>query len=146
MAIKEVKVIPNAYKKTATVGQMVRKDLEEALDKRISKFEFDGDYNYKTLGYYVRREAEWIFNQAFWCPASTEVEEALAKELGRDDIHCERFTREYKQAFDINGVTQSDRMHVYVEIDFNFLDNYKSELMTRTRRKYGLHGSRKGTG
>ena len=146
MAIKEVDFIPNAHKKGETVSQKVRKDLDEALAKRISKFEFDGDYNYRTLGSYVRHEAEWLFRERFWSPANAEIKQSLGKELGRDDIKCERLSNEYKQAFTICGVNEKDRIHVYVEIDFDFLDGYKDSLMMRTRLKYGLYGDRKGIG
>ena len=146
MAIKRVSAIPNAYKNGLSTREKVRKDLEFALTARISMFEFEGDYNYKTLGSYVRDEADRLFRDRYWSPARDEIVNTLGKELGRTDIECERIYREYKQAFKIHGVTQSDRIHIYVEIDFNYLDNYKSSLMARTRIQCGLSGNRKGTG
>lgn len=146
MAIKQVEFIPNAYKNAMSTREKVRKDLELALTERISMFEFEGDYNYKTLGAYVRDEADRIFKDCFWSPARDEIVNTLGKELGRTDIRCELIYREYKQAFKIHGVTQTDRVHIYVEIDFDYLDNYKDKLMARTRIQCGLHGNRKGTG
>ena len=146
MAIKKVDFIPSAYVKAVSTRQKVRADLEEAINNRIPMFEFEGDYNYKTLGSYARDEADRLFREWVFYPAVESVKSTLGKELGRDDIECERLYREYKQVFKIHGVTQKDRVHVYVEIDFDFLDKYTDTLMRRTRVQYGLRGNRKGIG
>ena len=147
MAIKEVEFIPNAYaKKGLTTKEQIEADFREAFDKHISKFEFEGNYNYKTLGQNARDVAEKIFRDSIYTPARDFVVNKLSQELGRNDITCEHFYREYKFAIKISSVTQDDRIHVYAEIDYDYINDYKSTLEKRTRYNYGLFGNRKGTG
>lgn len=55
--LDEIPQTPKTHWKT--YRQKIREDIQEALDKGISKFEFVGDeYNYKTLGQTVREEAD----------------------------------------------------------------------------------------
>jgi len=56
MSIKPIDSIPTQINK---MGQRdnIRADIQEALDKGITAFEFTGDYNYKYLAQYAREEA-----------------------------------------------------------------------------------------
>lgn len=59
--IKAVDEIPQSPKQTRKgYREQIRADIQEALDKRIEKFEFVGDYNFKYLAQYAREEADRI--------------------------------------------------------------------------------------
>lgn len=61
MAIKAVAEIPlNDREKKESMRSMLRKDLNEAIDNGIKKFEIFGDYNKKYLQTYVREELKYI--------------------------------------------------------------------------------------
>ena len=47
MSIKVVDEVPGMAGRK-TYNEMIREDINEALEKHIEKFEFEGDYNYKT--------------------------------------------------------------------------------------------------
>ncbi len=49
MSIKPIDAIPTGTHKQSA-RDMIRADICEAISKGIRLFEFDGDYNYKTLG------------------------------------------------------------------------------------------------
>ena len=135
MAIKEVKNIPcKMTNRKPTQAQMVRDDIQEAFDKRISKFELDGDYNYKTLRGLVRCELEHYFTKQIYVPTVREVKNALSEE-GHIDIQIPcGFEHGEHRAFDVYGVTCEDRKHVYVQIYFNYIDNFKATLLRATKQ------------
>lgn len=59
MSIKVIDEIPQTIHKRSA-RDMVRADIQEALDNGIRLFEFEGDYNYKTLAQTAREIAERI--------------------------------------------------------------------------------------
>lgn len=64
--IKQIEEIPKSHaEKCKSNRQLIRDDIQEALDKNISKFEFIGDYNFKYLDQYAREEAERIWRKLF---------------------------------------------------------------------------------
>lgn len=135
MAIKEVKNIPcKMNNKKPSQAQMVRDDIKEAFDNHISKFEFEGDYNYKTLGSLVRHELGRYFKRNVYLPTAREVELALANE-GYTDVTVPIRNFDYgEDAITVHTVTCEDRKHVYVEIDFDYIDKFEETLMLATRR------------
>lgn len=65
--IKPVDEIPmNPAQKNKGYRDQIRRDLQEAMDNGIRRFEFVGDYKYKYLAQYVREEAERIIRSAFY--------------------------------------------------------------------------------
>lgn len=65
MAIKPIDDIPeNIAQQRKNYRAKIRADIQEAIDKGISKFEFVGDYNYKYLAQYAREEARNILCNA----------------------------------------------------------------------------------
>lgn len=65
--IKPVDEIPmNPEQKNKGYRDKIRKDLQEAMDNGIRRFEFVGDYKYKYLAKYVREEAEKIIRSTYY--------------------------------------------------------------------------------
>lgn len=65
MAIKPIDDIPkNIPQQRESYRAQIRADIQEAIDKGISKFEFVGDYNYRYLAQYAREEAHNILVNA----------------------------------------------------------------------------------
>lgn len=59
MSIREVKELPKEIKQKSA-RELIRADIQEALDKGINLFEFEGDYNYKYLTGYANDVADDI--------------------------------------------------------------------------------------
>ena len=134
MAIKEVESIPQPRgAKSSKYREMLKADITEALDKRISKFEFEGDYNYKTLGMYAREVAQTVFREKIYNPAVAEIKEILAEEFKTNKVRIPACWDTSKYIIKINSVTGIDRIHVYVSIDFEQIDTFKDRLMSATR-------------
>lgn len=134
MAIKEVKNIPQARGKKSTQTQMARNDIKEAFDKRISMFELEGNYNYKTLSSVVRAQMHHYFINNIYVPTVREVKNILSEE-GYTNIQIpDGFTRGEHSAYEVYGVTGTDRKHVYVKIYFDYIDDFKNTLLCATKR------------
>lgn len=57
--IKPVDVIPeNQVQRRESYRENIRKDIQAAMDQGIRKFEFVGEYNFKTLAQTAREEAD----------------------------------------------------------------------------------------
>lgn len=134
MAIKEVKNIPQARGKKSTQTQMARNDIKEAFDRRISKFEFEGNYNYKTLSSVAREQIHRYFVDNIYVPTVREVKNILSEE-GYTDIQIPNgYSRGEHSAYEVYGVTGTDRKHVYVQIYFNYIDEFKDTLLRATKQ------------
>lgn len=59
MAIKVIDEIPK-QKFNKTKREEIRADIQGAIDKGITLFEFEGDYNWKYLGQYAKEEADRV--------------------------------------------------------------------------------------
>lgn len=59
--IKPVDEIPQSVAdRRQSYRDMIRKDIQEAIDRGVKRFEFDGPYNYRYLAQYAREEVEGI--------------------------------------------------------------------------------------
>ena len=134
--IKEVEKIPETLQqKRESYRAKIRADIEEAMSKRISDFEFEGDYNYKYLQQYAREEGERIFRYIF-IGVERAVEEELKKELEVKYIYCPSPYLYAKQFIKVIKRKGEDRNHVYAHLDFDYLDNLKDLLYRDTKKKY----------
>ena len=130
MSIKVVDEIPGINNKTS-YNSMIRKDFEEAIKNHIKKFEFEGDYNYKTLAASARNQARTMFKPIFR-DAAKEVEEIVGAELGHKIwIHGDWDYRD--KYISIMSRKADDRIHVYAEIDYEFIENFKEILLADTK-------------
>ena len=62
--IKPVDEIPKGLsKKHSSYREMIRADIQAALDRGISRFEFVGEYKYRYLAQYAREEADRLMKE-----------------------------------------------------------------------------------
>lgn len=114
--IKQVDEIPmNRKGKGVSYRRQITADIQQAIDSGITKFEFDGDYNWKYLAQYAREEAKTVLQNAL-TKAWAEVRKPNDKGYIPDRPHYyERHIRDI-QYIKIHNVKQTDRNHVYCEI------------------------------
>lgn len=129
MAIKELDDIPETLsEKRQTYRRMIRKDIQEAIDKQIECFEFDGDYNYKYLAQYAREEARALFHSQYYIPAAKKVKPLISQKYNKKYVFG-RSEWEYAERFiKIKSRKCKDRVHVYASIDFEFIDSFEEIL------------------
>ena len=111
--IKQIDEIPlNVMDKRKSYREMIRNDIQEAIEQRIDKFEFEGDYNWKYLAQYAREEADQIWRSAWFDIMRRAKDEHGLRNVGAPDY---RNKGEYIR---ISSVRMPDRIHVYCQIDF----------------------------
>lgn len=114
MSIKPLDEIPlNTADKRQSYRAMIRKDIQTAIDQRISKFEFEGEYNWKYLAQYAREEADGIWRNTWW--------DIMRKAKDENGIKGYIGNPSYNKKYDyirISSVKMEDRMHVYCQIDY----------------------------
>lgn len=137
MSIREVEHIPQTLsQKRQSYRAMIYQDLQEAIDKHIENFEFEGDYNYKYLANYAREEAEMLFLEKYYRPAEKKVKEVLKKELEKKYIFP-KIQYEHRNNFiKIQNVKCEDRNHVYATINYDFIDHFYDILLEDTKKNY----------
>lgn len=144
MSIKEVDKIPDdKAKKRQTYRQMIRNDIAEAISKRIPKFELEGDYNYKYLNNYAREEAQRYFASNIYRPLAAKVREYMH---GHYDSRWFSVPSEWevgKLFVQVHKISGEDRPHVFVELDFEFVDNLYDYLLDRTIANFKDYEERK---
>lgn len=115
MSIKPLDEIPmNTVDKRRSYREMIRQDIQTAIDQRITKFEFEGDYNWKYLAQYAREEADGIWRSTWY--------DIMRKAKEEHGIKGYMGNPSYKQKRDyirISSVKMDDRMHVYCQIDYD---------------------------
>lgn len=133
MSIKPIKEIPmNTKDARESYRARIRADINEALEKRIDKFEFEGDYNYKYLAQYAREEADRIIRH-ITNKHDREITKVLQKEFNEEYIYVPPLR---EAIIVVSNRKLEDRNHVYVSIDYEKLDNLYDTLMKATRDRY----------
>lgn len=115
MGIKPIDEIPmGIFDKRRSYREQIRNDIEEAIEKNISQFEFTGDYNYKYLAQYAREEADGIWRKK-WSDIMMDAKKKynLPRFLSMPDYH------DKGKYIKISSVKMSDRIHVYCKINFD---------------------------
>lgn len=145
MSIKEVEVIPATPKNgRQAYREMIRDDIKEAIDKRITKFELIGDYNYKYLNQYAREEGERYFTRYLWSPVRKRVCEELQKKY--NEKYWFWGPNNYDEArkfIRVHRVKMEDRIHVYVTLDYDYLDNLYEYFKEAAEKDYEKSKKRK---
>lgn len=147
MAIKVVKEIPQTLQeKRKSYREMIRKDIQEAIDNRIEKWEFEGDYNWKYLANYAREEADRIWRSTVYRDVGRRVVEEMKKRFPNEKYHSIYM----KSGYDFKGryikirtAKGNDRVHVFGEIDYKFADGFYEELLSYTLNNKKLFEQRK---
>lgn len=119
MAIKVVDEIPKTNQSRSN-RDMIRADIQEALDKGIILFEFEGDYNYKYLAQYVKEEVD-----RFKARKVREVQTKFKEEnLTEDEKTIRGFRFWFKSSYEykhewikVSSCKEEDRRRVFCKID-----------------------------
>lgn len=135
MSIKKIDDIPSSSSYT-NQRQIIRADIEQAITNRISKFEMEGDYNYKYLNSYVKEELKHYFMRKIYSPVARRVIAELKKKLERENVFVANSVEEFPNFAKVHRVKGEDRIHVFVEIDFDFADNLYPYLLDKTEKRY----------
>ena len=126
--IKKIEEVPKTVSGArATRRAMLRSDIREAIANRIAKFEFEGDYNYKYLANYAKEEANRVFQEDFFYVHSKGIRADVQAQY--PDAYLYVSPWDYtKKWFKVHSKKGEDRVHVYAEIDFNYLDKFPELL------------------
>lgn len=149
MAIKVIDEIPKTLKASSS-KELIKADIQEAIDKSISLFEFEGDYNYKYLGSYARDCAEDIKRTKI----KNIQREYRTANLTDDEKNKRGFYVHFKPYWDykrdwitISTAKGDDHRRVFCKIgdvkifENKVLEDCKSEL-ERARRTHKLVGDK----
>ena len=140
MAIKEVTEIPKSIRvqiaEPFEYTEKIMADIRYAYINKIKLFEFVGYNNPNYLCTYSKRIAFRFINEILFKPAKQEVREQLKEELKTDSIFVSPCTSSAaNRAIIIKGVTLEDNQkHVYAEIDYEWIANFKGDLLERMRK------------
>ena len=126
MAIKPVNEIPmTLQEKSQSYREMIRKDIQEAIDNHIERFEFEGDYNWKYLAQYAREEADIIWRKTVYYDTAEKVRTELLKDRPGENYIPMRSGYDYHGKYiKIRTKKGEDRIHVYGEIDYKFAEGF----------------------
>ena len=135
--IKPVDEIPKGTRgQRETYRQRIRDDIQEAIDRGILRFEFDGDYNYKYLSQYAKEESDGILRRKLreeW----EKVQEPDEHGWREYPQTYERHIRTAKKYIEIINRKGDDRNHVYCEIHPDaigeLIDAHKQYLAEREK-------------
>lgn len=137
--IKPVDEIPKGTRmQRETYRQMIRDDIQGAIDKGIHTFEFDGEYNYKYLAIYAREEADVILKRTLreaWKICAEQNENG-----GWDYPNTwERHIRTGPKYIEVVNHKEDDRNHVYCVIHpeaiGELIDLHKEHLAIREQNR-----------
>ena len=136
MSIKSIDSIPESRKeRRGRQRECIRADINEAIEKRVSCFEFEGDeYNYKCLANYVREVAKHMFRTVYFDYVS-KVREALRKEYPNEFIFMKSYYDYVDMWCAVKARRGDDRTHVYMTIDHSFMDSLYDRLLEDARQE-----------
>lgn len=135
MGIKIIDDIPNSY--VRKTSEKIRDDLNEAIRKRIKSFELVGDYNYTRLREQVVYQAALIYREYFYDDYTRRVRKQVYDETGEVIF---LFASDYAhKAFTVRSRTEPDRKHVYVSINYEYIDDLYNILLADGRSQAEKH-------
>lgn len=141
MSIREVTEIPSTLKKALnkTDRDRVFEDFNEALEKHIEVFEFEGDYNFKTLSQKAKEVARRRVFYKIYAAEAKKVEQALKEEFPNEKyLSAQSYGYYEDKFFKVKNIKKDDRIHVYASIDYRFIDGLYTQLLNDTRLHYKL--------
>lgn len=147
MSIRVVTDMPSNLKKVMkeTDRDKALKDINEALDNHVEVFEFEGDYNFKTLSQKVKEVARRKVFYKIYYKEAKKVEEVLRKEFPNEKYLNANDYRYYEDYFfKVKNIKKDENIHVYMSIDYRFMDGLYEKLLEDTRRVYKLRENENG--
>ena len=122
---------------TDSTSKSIEHDIMEAINKHIEHFEIVGDYNYKTLAQNARMVVSRIFKE-YTKPIYREARKELNDKFEEKYAYIWLDSWYYyeKNFIRIRQHKAEDRIHVYGDIDFDFLDSFKDILIDDALEKY----------
>ena len=136
MRIKSIDCIPESRNERGSrQRECIRADITEAIEKRVTCFEFEGDcYNYKLLANYVREVAKSMF-RAVYFDYVAKVREALREEYPNEFIFMKSYYDYVGMWCAVKSRKGDDRTHVYMTIDHSFMDSLYDRLLSDARQE-----------
>lgn len=137
MAIAVIDRVPE-NQKSISKRELLRNDIREAIDNKISCFEFVGDYNYKYLGSYAKEEAKYIIRSM--------VRKAFEKRKALDDCTLYVYLDDFNVAelfYKISIRKQEDRKHVYMNLYLNDFDKIMDGVYETAKKEAIEWGNKK---
>lgn len=133
--LHEVKSIPKTPI-PITQRDLIRKDINDAVNNKIPQFELINDaYKYDTLAQNTNAVLEAWFSRKIFYPAYINAKERLKTKI--EEPFWGKSWFEYKQkAFKISKRKFEDRVHVYVTLNLNFIDNMEQVIYEDTLELY----------
>lgn len=135
MAIKAVEIIPD---KTHIVSQrdIIRNDVQEAVNSNISQFEFiDDRYKYNTLVGNARDAIRNWFNREVYYPSDKKAKERLKSKISGTFWTPMGFEYE-KKVFSLSKRKLNDRIHVYCTLNLDMIKNMEQIIYDDTLKLY----------
>ena len=133
--IQEIKEVPCINPQTSQ-RQMIRDDIEYALNNRIKIFEFEGDYNWKYLAQYTRDISSRLFVEKIYMPVKKKVQKKLEGKFDTRVVYTPPYYKYTKDFITIHSRKLEDRIHVYATINHEFVKNFETILLRDTLKKY----------
>lgn len=135
MAIKAINNIPD---KVHTISQrdIIRSDVQEAIDGNISQFEFiDDRYKYDTLIGNARDAIKYWYKRKIYYPASRKAKERLKSKISGNFWIPMNFEYE-KKVFSLSKRKLDDRVHVYCTLNLDMIKNMEQIIYDDTLKLY----------
>ena len=143
MAIRPVESTPKStIAPRHSYRAKIRADIGEAIDKRITVFEFEGEYNWKYLAQYAREVADEIWRMTYRKLMLKKRPDNLRSVFFSTSLPYNLKNRYIK----IHNYQQSDRNHVYCVIDLDAPENLTDgeiQSMLRQQKKKDVEIARK---
>lgn len=122
MAFRSIDEIPKPpVWQAKTIRQRIRDDIAEAEKQGVYKFEFVGNYNFKTLATTAREEAERLERQAI-----CELREQKVRENHEnDDVYYSQYDKTLPKKYNISSIKgeKEGTRRVFCEIIPENLEN-----------------------
>ncbi len=135
MAIKAIENIPEA-EPVLSQRDIIRSDIQEAVSKGISQFEFiDDRYKYDTLITNAREAIKMWFHREIYYPAYNKARERLKAKISEPFWGPSSYDYD-KKVFFLSKRKLDDRVHVYCTLNLDIINNIEQVIYDDTLKEY----------
>lgn len=130
----------NALANTKNYSKHIYEDLKMAYTNHIETFEFVGDYNYTSLITCAKAPIKQLTEEII-LPGLADEMIGICKKLmdidltGTPILHKLTHVDGFNSFISLVGMTLEDRRHVYGEINFNYREELKLQIIERINRE-----------